>query len=613
MKTLDVFLTSPTIQMFGWALLHSFWQGIILAALLKGFLNLKRNLSANTRYLIACTALLLTLLLPVSTALWNHSAKPIRNSGEARPEITEPGEIIKSSETIAHSNILENASSYKFWIHRVEKQFLSWAVLLWLIGVSVSSLRLIGAWTFTRRLKLSGKHLVAEQWREALQKLCREMKVSKPIILLESSLVRVPTVAGWLKPIILIPSCALTGLTPQQFELILAHELAHIRRHDYLVNLFQTIVETILFYHPAVWWVSNRIRQERENACDDLAVNLGGDAVAYARTLIEVERLRKVNPSFAMAADGGSLTARIHRLIGSEISDSKRPAGAWIIIFICILMAAVLVTAQNSSLKKESANKDFQLNLPPLTIEDLREGEHAAQNVIAGEWTAEFNPNKSDEVKLNIRKQSKGGGINGSINTLPVNEMQGLAPDVTSSSKINVNFKILREAGSFVFEGYFSEGKGSGFWKLTPSQAFVSDMRRRGYDNLPENYLFYAATEDINAKLIDDLESAGYVLSFKELIQAASYKITPESFQAWREAGFKNISFKELSTLGEHDVTFEYIEEIKAEGFQQITLSQAIKLKDHDIGRDFIRRVKASFPNATLDELVKLRTDGIVK
>lgn len=412
----------------------------------------------------------------------------------------------------------------------------------------------------------------------------------------------------------MIPSCALTGLTQQQFELILLHELAHIRRHDYLINLFQTIIETILFYHPAVWWVSNQIRNERENACDDLAVNIGGDAVTYARTLIEIERLRKANPSFALAADGGSLTMRIHRLINTEITDSKHSAGIWTVIFICVFTTTVLVITQGSSINKEPANKDLQLYLPPLTIEDLREGEHAAQNVITGEWTAEFNPGKSDEIQLHIRKQSKGGGINGSRNTLSLNELEGLAPDVSSSSKTNVNFKILREAGTFVFEGYFSEGKGTGFWKLTPSQTFVSDMRSRGYDNLPENYLFYAATEDINAKLIDDLESGGYILSFKELIQAASYKITPESFQAWREAGFNNLSFKELATLGEHDVTLEYIEEIKAEGFPQITLSQAIKLKDHEVDRDFIRQVKAKgFPNITLEKLIKLQIQGIVR
>ena len=98
-----------------------------------------------------------------------------------------------------------------------------------------------------------------------------------------------PTVIGWLKPVVLLPASALAGLTPRQLEAILAHELAHIRRHDYLVNLLQTLVETLLFYHPAVWWLSRRIRVERENCCDDLAVSLCGDPVAYAAALADLE------------------------------------------------------------------------------------------------------------------------------------------------------------------------------------------------------------------------------------------------------------------------------------------------------------------------------------
>lgn len=299
MKLFDILLTSPAIQMFGWALLHSLWQGLILASLLKGALSLSKRVSSNVRYLIGCVTLLLMLLLPVSTVLWSNSVPPpppIPQQQSVAPpsregHVTVPLEEATSSETPSRIILSETDSSYKSWMHRAEKDFMPWVVLVWSFGVFISSLRLLGIWTYTQRLKLIEKHMVLEQWAETLQKLSRQLRVSRPVVLLESSLVKVPTVIGWLKPMILIPSCALTGLTPQQFELILAHELAHIRRHDYLVNLFQTIIETLLFYHPAAWWVSGQIRNERENACDDLAVSVSGDAVIYARTLMEMERL----------------------------------------------------------------------------------------------------------------------------------------------------------------------------------------------------------------------------------------------------------------------------------------------------------------------------------
>src|SRR2546428_154855 len=139
----------------------------------------------------------------------------------------------------------------------------------------------------------------------------------RPVRLLRWTLVPVPAVLGWVRPVILLPASALTGLTPLQLEALLAHELAHVRRYDYLVNLIQSVIETLLFYHPAVWWISARVRDEREHCCDDLAVAGGGDAHFYATALLGMERLRVTPPAFALAAAGrgGALMGRIRRLV----------------------------------------------------------------------------------------------------------------------------------------------------------------------------------------------------------------------------------------------------------------------------------------------------------
>ena len=158
--------------------------------------------------------------------------------------------------------------------------------------------------------------------------------------LLESTRVDVPTVIGWLTPVVLLPASALAGLTPQQIEAILAHELAHIRRHDYLVNLLQTLVETLLFYHPAVWWLSRRIRVERENCCDDLAVSLCGDPVAYAAALADLEELRSSNRTLALAATGGSLLQRVRRLLGAPSHAGRAPG--WLAAGLAVMVLSVL-------------------------------------------------------------------------------------------------------------------------------------------------------------------------------------------------------------------------------------------------------------------------------
>ena len=132
-----------------------------------------------------------------------------------------------------------------------------------------------------------------------------------------SAVAQTPAVIGWIRPVVLLPASALSGLEPGQIEALLAHELAHIRRHDYLVNLLQTAVETLLFYHPAVWWVGRQMRAERENCCDDLAVAVCGDALVYARALTELEQIRIAAPRLAMAANDGSLLNRVRRLLES--------------------------------------------------------------------------------------------------------------------------------------------------------------------------------------------------------------------------------------------------------------------------------------------------------
>jgi uncharacterized protein involved in exopolysaccharide biosynthesis len=134
--------------------------------------------------------------------------------------------------------------------------------------------------------------------------------------LLKSALVEVPTVIGWVRPVILLPAATLAGLTPGQLETILAHELAHVRRLDYVVNAFQCLVEALMFYHPVAWWISRCIREERENCCDDLVINVCGDRVGYARALATLEGLRAELPEWAFAASGGSLLNRIRRLVG---------------------------------------------------------------------------------------------------------------------------------------------------------------------------------------------------------------------------------------------------------------------------------------------------------
>ena len=176
-----------------------------------------------------------------------------------------------------------------------------------------------------------------------MQSLAHRFGIDRPVRVFESTLVRVPTVVGCLRPVILLPASVITGLAPAYLDAVLAHELAHVRRHDYLVNVLQSLVETLLFYHPAVWWCSRQIRIEREHCCDDMVVEAGGNRVAYAAALAQLEELRGLQPMLSLNASGGRLVDRIRRLLG-ESPMKERRSTMWTIAAALAVVTAIVVT-----------------------------------------------------------------------------------------------------------------------------------------------------------------------------------------------------------------------------------------------------------------------------
>jgi GWxTD domain-containing protein len=215
-----------------------------------------------------------------------------------------------------------------------------WIVPLWLAGVAVFYLRSVGGWIAARRLRYAGVRPPSAEWRERWASLCGRAGVTRAVTLMESCVSEVPAVIGYLRPVVLLPASLATGLTAEQVEALLLHELAHVRRHDYLVNALQSAVEGLLFYHPAVWWVSHVIRTERENCCDDEVVQLRGDVRCYAGALAALESLR--TPDAALAASGGSLLKRVRRLLRQPEGPQNSPAATLAAVLLLAGATAVL-------------------------------------------------------------------------------------------------------------------------------------------------------------------------------------------------------------------------------------------------------------------------------
>ncbi len=305
---------NPMADALSSALLHFVWQGLAVASLLWIALGLMRGCSANARYVASCAALAVQAALPVLTMLFLYSSPPLRH---ASSEAYVPIRIALTSPT----NVID-------WQR--------WTLPLWLAGVLIFSIRL--GWGYLQVTALRERAIAADTaLRTMVSGLAKGMGISHSVQVLSASLPDGPSVIGWIRPVILIPAATIAGLTPEQLEMVLAHELAHIRRFDYLINLGQMLVETFLFYHPAVWWVSGRIRQERELCCDDMAVLICGNPLSYARALTALEKLRTETPLVSMGAASQPLLYRIQRLMGVRTQDNpSRWAG---ILAICAMVA----------------------------------------------------------------------------------------------------------------------------------------------------------------------------------------------------------------------------------------------------------------------------------
>ncbi|HEX6182464.1 MAG TPA: M56 family metallopeptidase [Pyrinomonadaceae bacterium] len=344
----------------GWALFHSLWQGALVAGVYACFAALAGRARANARYAAGALALLLLLLLPLATAYLSSrssrglfAGEPFASEGTWADSSRERGGVPREGREPAarpHGEpadaVVSRASGLRVWAEERLAALLPWLVCAWLAGVLLSGARFAGAWLLVLRLRRSAAP-VPERFEELLVRVSGRLRVSRAVRLCQSALVEVPTVVGHLRPLILIPAGALLGLTPQQLEAVLAHELAHVRRYDYAVNLLQTAAETLLFYHPAAWWLSRRVRAEREHACDDAAVEATGDVLLYARALAALEHLRATHAppaALALAANGGSLMQRIQRLVNAgrrPRHKARRPAAFAALAALLLLCGAL--------------------------------------------------------------------------------------------------------------------------------------------------------------------------------------------------------------------------------------------------------------------------------
>jgi len=320
------------IDLVGWTLIHFVWQGAAIGLTASILLRALARQTAQVRYIAACAALVaMAACLPLTAAR-------LASEGTAASSLYVAGGLIAPHAGADHDAHVADASLIGAGVGAMTGAvptrvavhgLMPLLVWLWAAGVMLMFGRMIGGWACAVGLHRRSLAAPPSMWTRVAGYIGERLRLQRAIHVVESAMIDVPTVVGYLRPVIVLPTAAIAVLSPAQVEAILAHELAHIRRHDYLVNLLQTTVETVLFYHPAVWWVSNQIRIEREHCCDDRASEVCGNRVEYARALMALETWRVGTMSLAVAATDGSLLARVRRLLRVSVPDGPR-ASDWL-------------------------------------------------------------------------------------------------------------------------------------------------------------------------------------------------------------------------------------------------------------------------------------------
>ncbi len=573
-------LTPDLMRLLGLSLLHFLWQGLALAAFASVVMALFR--SASVRYLVAVGALALMFAAPAITFL-------VLRHQQSAPPATQTA-IVASLSPVPQLSVRSQTAAPPQPSGAVPSDSLIWLVQVWFAGVLLFSLRPAGGFLILERLRRKEAVPVAENLRATCLALQQRLGIRRVIRYCECLHLQAPAVVGWFRPVILLPVTALTGLTELQLRAVIAHELAHVKRLDCFVNLFQIAAETLLFYHPAVWWLSNRIRAERENCCDDAAIAACGNAVEYARALTLLAE-RRAAPALAMAANRSPLAARVARLLGlTSLGAGVRSAGlaASVLCLSTALLAGnaffgaerTASAAQSQSSSQSPSPDPVILVTAPRPDKPKRPAPSALPSASpnAPEPDAASGPQANPSPKPSPAPQEKpapaaresyidglkAAGIeNPSIDQLIALKVQGVTPEYV---------RDLRAAGLTLDIEQIIGMKVQG---VTPE--YIRDMRATGLD-VKGHEIVAMKVQGVTPEYVRKLHDLGLHPGIGEVIGMKVQGVTPEYVKALQASGFK-LDVGDFIAAKVQGITPEFIENARSHGFKDLDMHKLIALK----------------------------------
>jgi beta-lactamase regulating signal transducer with metallopeptidase domain len=587
---------NPHLQSLGWTLVHFCWQAAAIALVYWLIDSVLWKARSQTRYILALATMLLMLVSSLATFAYEETRSETGLSSLpgafSSPAMVAIGSTISSD--LAPLAGLKTAGATTQPVLVQLSRFLPWLDVAWLLGVACLSTRTIGGWRLIHRLRRSAILKTPEAVHKNFVLLCARLGITRQVSLYISDHIQGPLTMGIVRSLVILPASALMALSSEQLEAVLAHELAHVRRADYLWNLIQTMVETLLFFHPAVWWLGSRLRQQRELCCDDVAVQSCADPLVYATALLRLEERRSQRLSLAMALDGhrpwSGLSLRIARILGETNGDKgPRDLVAMPLAAICAVFLLVLLPLPHlfAGLRK---NLQPQTATPAVSAPPAFPSEPAAINLPA-------------PVVSNV--------VHESSTASPIRRM-ALLPSTGNDGAVVIATAVAQGVGKGSGEGV-GYGAGGNAEQATPGDAsahkpdYIDAMRAAGYDVDIDKYMAMKV-QGITPEYAQAMANEGFGKpSADDLIAMKVQGVTPEYVSGLRAAGLQPGTIGDLVSYRIFKVTPEFVSAMKAAGFDSIPPEKLVALRVHNVTPEYAKTVRQQYPNATIDELVQLR------
>jgi beta-lactamase regulating signal transducer with metallopeptidase domain len=633
-----------------------------------------RKRSAASRHLVWTLSLGAILLLPVLSATVPTLSIPIRVAATeaatettpiAIPEVSTSALAVsatlgdlqtKASEPILRTAVDASAAAQPATAPWTKA---STAVAIYAAGVLLLALRLAHGRFTLHRLVQGSAEVQDPSWRTLLRECETSIGISQPVRLLRSLDRSMPMAFGLRTPTILIPAIADTWSEDRR-RAVLLHELAHIDRRDCMTQLLAEVACAAYWMHPAVWLVAQRLRVERELACDDRVLAVGTAARDYATHLLELAyslggyrspalvvsmaRPRQLEGRMLAVLDAARNRVTPPRLAGV----AGLVATAALVVPLAAAEAVMISDSSEAPRMTEWATRSattssttpegtLQPPPPPPPAPPARRERPQREIQLPGTWELRAS---DDAGKIYLQVSDRRGSQHGfNIN---LDQLEGLSPSLLSGAGGPVKFNMKRDAGTIGFDGVFRSGVGAGTFDFTPNQSFPAEMVKRGFEspNATEQYqlargnigfayldelnaqkyarptlaeLVRAADHGVHLEYLRGMGAAGYHLGqIDALIRTRDHGVTPAYVTGMANEGFKNLTADELVRARDHGVTPEYVGTMRGFGYKNLALNEVVRARDHGVDADYIRGMATlGHDRLSLEEMIRARDHGV--